>query len=89
MHKAFKLFSSTKKLIEKTKNWENWPGLQVVEVVLFQWDLVDNQYLQNSEILYTFTSNKSFAYLIKTEPSNSVLTEFNGIIRTLIRMADC
>ena len=51
MHKATKLFSSTKKLIEKTKNWENWPSLEIVEVVLVQCGLVDNQYIKNSEIL--------------------------------------
>ena len=54
-----KLFSSTKKLLETTKNGENVPSLEVVEVVLDQCNLVDNQYHQNSEALYTFTPNKS------------------------------
>ena len=54
-----KLFSSTKKLLETTKNGENVPSLEVVEVVLDQCNLVDNQYHQNSEVLYTFTPNKS------------------------------
>ena len=47
-----KLFGSAKKLIDKTKNGENVPNLEVVEVV--QFILVDNQYEQKSEVLYTF-----------------------------------
>ena len=38
-----KLFGSTKTLIEKTKNGENVPSLEVVEVVLAQCNLVENQ----------------------------------------------
>ena len=40
---TMKLFSSTKKLIDKTKNREDVPSLEVVEVVLVQCNLVDNQ----------------------------------------------
>ena len=54
-----KLFESTKKLIEKTKNREKVPSLKVVEVILVQRNLVDNQYHQKPEVLYTFTPNKS------------------------------
>ena len=39
-------------------------SLEVSEVVLFEWNLVDNQYQQKSEVLYSFTSNKSYAYLL-------------------------
>ena len=39
-------------------------SLEVFEVVLFEWNLVDNQYQQKSEVLYSFTSNKSYAYLL-------------------------
>ena len=39
-----KLFGSTKELIDKTKNGEDLPSLEVVEVVLVQYNLVDNQY---------------------------------------------
>ena len=33
-----------KKIREKTKNGENVPSLEVTEVVLVQYDIVDNQY---------------------------------------------
>ena len=60
---TMKLFDSTKKLIDKTKNGENVPTLEVLEASLVRCNLVDNQYQQKSEVLYTFTSNKSYAYL--------------------------
>ena len=56
--------------------------LDIVEVVL-----VKNRYQQKSEVLYTFTPNKSYAYLLNIEPSNLVFlktynTDFNEIIIT-------
>ena len=69
---TMKLFGSTQKLIDKRKNGGKVPSLQVVEVVLVQCKLVDNQYQQKSELLYTFTPNKSYAYLLNVEPSNLV-----------------
>ena len=80
-----KLFGSTKKLIEKTKNGENVPNLKVVEVVLVKCNLVHNQYQQKSEGFDTFMPNKSYVYLLNIKPSNLVLlktynTEFDEII---------
>ena len=69
---TMKLFGSTQKLIDKRKNGGKVPSLHVVEVVLVQCNLVDNQYQQKSELLYTFTPNKSYAYLLNVEPSNLV-----------------
>ena len=46
MSETMKLFGSTKRLIDKTKNEENVPSLEVLEVVLVQCNLVDNQYTQ-------------------------------------------
>ena len=82
-----KLFGSTKKLIDKTKNGEHVPILEAVEVVIVQCNLVEDQYQQKSEILYISTPNKSDAYLLNVEPSNLVFlkthnTEFVEIIIT-------
>ena len=41
---GMKLFGSTLKLMDKTKNDENVPSNEVVAVVLVQCNLVDNQY---------------------------------------------
>ena len=46
-------YSVTQK--NKTKNGENVPSLEIGEAVLVQCNLVDNQYQQKSEALYTFT----------------------------------
>ena len=69
---TMKLFGSTKKLIDKTKNGENVPSLEVAEVVLVQCNLVNNQYQQKSEVLYIFTPNISYASLLNVAPINSV-----------------
>ena len=86
---TMKLFGSTKKLIDKTKNGENWPSLEVIEIVLAQCNLLDNEYQQKSEALHTFTPNKSYAYLLNVESSTlvflktcntSLMKLFTGII---------
>ena len=84
---TMKLFGSTKKSTDQTKNGEKVPSLEVVEVVLVQCNLVDNQYQLTSQILYTFSPNKCYAYLLNVEPSILVFlktynTEFDEIIIT-------
>ena len=69
---TMKLFGSPKKLIDKTKNGEKVPSLEVVKVVLVQCNLVDNQFQQKSEVLYTFTPKHSYSYLLNVEPTNLV-----------------
>ena len=54
------LFGSTKKLVDKIKNGENVPSLEVAETVLVKCNLADNQYQQKSEVLYTVIPNKSY-----------------------------
>ena len=44
MPETMKLFGSAKELIDKTKNGENVQSLAVVELVLVQYNLVDNQH---------------------------------------------
>ena len=73
---TIKLFCSTKILIDKTKNVENVLSLEVVEVILVQCNLVDNQYQQKSEVLYTFMPNKYYSYMLNVEPSSLVCVCF-------------
>ena len=70
---TMKLFSSTKKLIDKTKNRANVPNLEVAKVVLVQCNLADNQYQQKAVVLYSFTPNEYYAFLFSVELSNLVL----------------
>ena len=62
---TMKLLGSTEKKITKDKNSENVPHLEVVELVLLHYKLVNNDCQQDSRILYTFVPNKcTFAHLV-------------------------
>ena len=63
---------STKEIMDKTKNGENAPNLEVVQVVLVQFKLVDNHCQEKYQILYTFKLNKFVASLLNVEPNNLV-----------------
>ena len=74
-----KLLGSTVSKINKNKNGENVLHLDVVEIVLVHCNLVDNDYQQNSRILYTFVPNKVFGSLLEISPPNHVfLKTFNS-----------
>ena len=47
-----KLLGSTKSKITKDKNGENVPYLEIAEVVLIHYNVVNNSCLQNSRVLY-------------------------------------
>ena len=55
MTETMTLFASIKNLIDKAINGENVLSLEVVDVVLIHCNLVDNEYQQKSEVLYTVT----------------------------------
>ena len=63
-----KLLGSTKTKITKNKNGKNVPCLEVTEVVLIHCNVVNNNYQQNSRILYIFARNKSFGLLLNISP---------------------
>ena len=65
-----KLLGSTKTKRTKDKNCENVPHLETVELVLIHCNLVNNNYQQNSRILYTFVPNKPFGSLLEISPPN-------------------
>ena len=54
---TMKLLGSTESKITKNKNGEN---LEKAEVLLFQCNIVNNDYQQDSRVLYTFVPNKPF-----------------------------
>ena len=65
-----KLLRSTVSKINKYKNGENVPHLEIVEIVLVHCNLVNNDYQQNSRILYTFVPNKTLGSLLEISPPN-------------------
>ena len=58
------LCGSTKKKINKSKNGENVPHLEITELVLVHCNIVNNDYQLDSRVLYTFVPNKSFGHLL-------------------------
>ena len=76
---TMKLFGNTESEITKDKNGENVPHLEIAEVVLVHCNMVNNDYQQNSRVLYTFVPNKSFGSLLEISPSNRIfLKTFNS-----------
>ena len=74
-----KLLGSTKNKITKDKNGENVPHLEITEVVLVHCNMVNNDYQQDSRVLYTFVPNQSFDSLADISPSNHIfLKTFNS-----------
>ena len=57
---TMKLLGSTENKITKDKNSENVPYLEIMEVLLVHCDIVNNDYEQDSRVLYTFVPNKPF-----------------------------
>ena len=76
-----KLLGSTKSKVTKSENGEKFPNLEITEVILVHWNIVNNNYQRNSRVSYTFVPNKSFGQLsmfLKTYDS-----EFSYILSTV------
>ena len=62
-----------------------WPHLEIKEVVLVHCNMVNNDYQQDSWVLYTFVANKSLGSLPDISPSNHIFlktftSEYDEII---------
>ena len=76
---TWKLLGSTESKITKDKNGEIVQHLKITEVLLVHCNIVNNDYPQNSQVLYTFVPNKSFGSLLDIFPSNHIfLKTFNS-----------
>ena len=79
-----KLLGSTKSKVTKAKNGENVPHLEVVELVLVHFNLVNNDYQQDSRILYTFVPSKTFGSLLEISQTNHIfLKTFNSELQEM------
>ena len=67
-----KLLGCTENKITKYKNGENVPHLEITEVVLVPCSIVNNDYQQDSRVLYTFVPNKLFGSLLEISPTNHI-----------------
>ena len=81
---TMKLLGSIENEITKDKNGENLPHLEITEVVLVHCDIVNNDYQQDSRVLYTFVPNKPFGSLLEISPTNHIfLKTFNSEFQTI------
>ena len=69
---TMKLLGSAESKITRNKNGENVPHLEIVELVLVHCNLVNNDYQQDSRILYNFVPNKTVGSLLEISPKNHV-----------------
>ena len=71
MPETMKLLGSIKSKITKNENGENAPHYQITEVVLLiHCNIINNDYQQDSRVLYTFVPNKSFGQLLDISTKN-------------------
>ena len=73
-----KLVGSTESKITKDKNGENVPHLEITEVVLVHCNTVNNDYQQDSRVLYTFIPKKPFGSLLEISPTNHIFLKTFG-----------
>ena len=79
-----KLLGSTKNKIAKDKNGENVPHLEIIEVVLVHFNIVNNDYQQDSRVLYTFVPNKPFGSLLEISPTDFIpIKTFNSEFQSI------
>ena len=76
-----KLLGSTKNKITKDKNIENIPHIEIKEVVLVHCNIVNNNYQQDSRVLYTVVPNKLFCSLLEISPANHIFFPKNIQLR--------
>ena len=73
------LLGSTENKIVKDKIGEKVPHLQITKVVLVHCDTVNNDYQQDSRVLYMFVPNKPPSNLLEISPTNHIfLKTFNS-----------
>ena len=62
MPETMKFLGSTKSKITKDENGEIVPRLEITEIVLIHCNIVNNDYWQDSTVLYTFVPSHLFNY---------------------------
>ena len=79
-----KLIGSVKNKITGDKNGENVPHLEITKVVLVHCNIVNNDYQQDSKVLYTFVPNKPFGGLLEISLTNHIFLKRS--IRNIMKL---
>ena len=74
-----KSLGNTRSKISKDENGESLHYIEITEVFLVHYKIVNNNYQQDSKFLYTFIPNKSFDQLLHIFPKSFIfLNNFNS-----------
>ena len=74
-----KLLGSTENKITKDKNGGNVPHLEIKEVAFVHCNIVNNDYQEDSRVLYIFVPNKPFGSSLEISSANYIfLKAFNS-----------
>ena len=74
-----KFLGSTENKMPKDKNRENVSDIEITEVALVHWNIVNNGCQQDSRVLYMSVLNKTFGSLFGRCPTNhAFLKTFNS-----------
>ena len=71
-----KLLGSTENKVTKDKSGENVAHLEITEVVLVHCNIVNDDYQQDSRVLYRFVPNKPFGSLLEISSTNNIIISF-------------
>ena len=63
-----RFLGSTKIKVTKNENGKKFPHLETTEVVLVHYNIVNNDYQSDSQVLYTFVPNNTFRQLLGNSP---------------------
>ena len=66
------LKKNTEKKKIKDKNDENVPSFQITEVVLVDCNIINNDFQQDSRVLYMLVTNKPFGSLLEISQTNLI-----------------
>ena len=69
---TMKLLWSTKSKIIENENGKNVFNSEIIKIILVHCNIVNNNYQQNSRVLYTFLVNKSFGELLDISPKSLI-----------------
>ena len=76
---TMKLLGSTANKITKDKNSENVSHLEITEAVLVHCNIVNNDYQQDSRVVYTFLPNKSLSSSLEISQTNQIFLKTSKI----------
>ena len=83
---TMQLLETSKKDIDQNKDGEIVPKLETVKVVLVHCNLVNNNYQQASNVLFTFEPNKQFGQLIPFKPHSPTMLKTTNAVFSFIEI---